>query len=94
MQTPDVFQHSYEVFETYPRNICNNSAYPGILQAYANRLDGAASRLLTESEAEVSVPFRDLFSASQGITEFRKTSPRSTESQQTQTPTTSTAMMR
>ncbi|CAO1606007.1 hypothetical protein XANCAGTX0491_009506 [Xanthoria calcicola] len=65
MQIPDVFQHSYEVFETYPRNICNHSAYPGILQAYANRLDGAASRLLTESEAEVSVPFRDFVSASQ-----------------------------
>ncbi|KAL8754822.1 MAG: hypothetical protein Q9199_004065 [Rusavskia elegans] len=66
MQIPDAFQHSYQDFETYPRNICNHNAYPGILQAYAHRLDGAASRLLTESEAEVFVPFRDLFSAGQG----------------------------
>lgn len=69
MQIPNAFQRSYQDFETYPRNICNHNAYPGVLQAYANRLDGAASRLLTESEAEVAVPFRDLFPAGQGIAE-------------------------
>ncbi|KAL8998394.1 MAG: hypothetical protein Q9169_002522 [Polycauliona sp. 2 TL-2023] len=66
MQIPDTFKHSYQNFETYPRNICNHNVYLGILQAYANRLDAAASRLLIGSEADALVPFRDLFSASQG----------------------------
>ncbi|KAL9021295.1 MAG: hypothetical protein Q9185_001500 [Variospora sp. 1 TL-2023] len=63
---PNSFQRSYEDFESYPRNIIQKNLYSGALEAYAARLDTAEPNLLTKPEAELYVPFRDLYPLCQG----------------------------
>ncbi|KAL8972469.1 MAG: hypothetical protein Q9197_002762 [Variospora fuerteventurae] len=63
---PNSFQRSYEDFESYPRNIIQKDLYSGALEAYAARLDTAEPNLLTKAEAELYVPFRDLYPVCQG----------------------------
>lgn len=63
---PNSFQRSYEDFESYPRNIIQKDLYSGALEAYAARLDTAEPNLLTKAEAELFVPFRDLYPLCQG----------------------------
>lgn len=67
LDVPAPFQRSYESYETYPRNILHQGSYIGTLQAYADRLDNAASTLLIESDAEARVPVRDLYPGGQGM---------------------------
>lgn len=54
------FEHSYRSFESYPRNLVHQTSYLGILEAYKSRLDNASSKLFTDDDAEILVPFRDL----------------------------------
>lgn len=63
---PESFQRSYRDFKSYPLNIIHQHLYAGALKAYVARLDTVEPEFLTKSEAEVLVPFRDLYPAGQG----------------------------
>jgi hypothetical protein len=56
---PNSFQRSYEDFETYPGNLCQQITYPAALKAYLIRLDNASPALFVEKDEEAYVPFRD-----------------------------------
>ena len=60
VHVPEVFERSYEAFETYPHNLVHQAAYPPVLKAYTERLNSAASTLFVGKDAEGDVSFRDL----------------------------------
>jgi hypothetical protein len=59
MNIPPSFVHSYERFESYPRDLVYKSSSSFALEAYKTRLDEAAPKLCVSDDSHSNVPFLD-----------------------------------
>lgn len=58
-QIPANFLQSYSKFDTYPRNLLQQTSYPAVSEAYSARLQDVSAALFTDQEDKIHVPVRE-----------------------------------